>query len=86
MDRTAGVDGSAKGYEGVERGNAGVYDARSAARYEPPATPEELAAEEAEEAEELARYEAAMDRYARDNARGGAEARQIAEDAASSME
>ena len=77
-----GVDGGAA-YQGVERGNAGVYDARSAARYEPPATPEELAAEEAEE---LARYEAAMDRYARDNARGGAEARQIAEDAASSME
>ena len=66
--------------------SAGFYDARSAARYEPPATPEELAAEEAEEAEELARYEAAMDRYARDNARGGAEARRIAEDAASSME
>jgi hypothetical protein len=79
-----GVDGGAA-YDGGG-GNAGFYDARSAARYEPPATPEELAAEEAEEAEELARYEAAMDRYARDNARGGAEARQIAEDAASSME
>jgi hypothetical protein len=83
-----GVDGGAA-YGGGGGGNvsAGFYDARSAARYEPPATPEELAAEEAEEAEELARYEAAMDRYARDNARGGgAEARQIAEDAASSME
>jgi hypothetical protein len=81
-----GVDGGAAYGGGGGDVSAGFYDARSAARYEPPATPEELAAEEAEEAEELARYEAAMDRYARDNARGGAEARQIAEDAASSME
>lgn len=80
-----GVDGDAA-YDGGGGNAVSFYDARSAARYEPPATPEELAAEEAEEAEELARYEAAMDRYARDNARGGAEARQIAEDAASSME
>ena len=66
-----------------ENGGAGFYRESSAVKYEPPATPEELAAEEAEEAEELARYEAAMDRYARDNAAARA---QLAEDAASSME
>ena len=81
-----GVDQRAAYADGGGNVSTGFYDARSAARYEPPATPEELAAEEAEEAEELARYEAAMERYARDNARGGAEARRIAEDAASSME
>ena len=81
-----GVDQRAAYADGGGNVSTGFYDAGSAARYEPPATPEELAAEEAEEAEELARYEAAMERYARDNARGGAEARRIAEDAASSME
>ena len=79
-----GVDGGAAIPSGGG-GNvsAGVYDARSAARYEPPATPEELAAEEAEEAEELARYEAAMQRYARDSAASKA---RLADDAASSLE
>jgi hypothetical protein len=48
-------------------------------KYEPPATVGELEAEEREEREELQRYEAAMDRYQRD-------ARQNAEDAASSLE
>jgi hypothetical protein len=66
-----------------ENGGAGFYKESSAVTYEPPATPEELALEEAEEAEELARYEAAMDRYARDNAAARA---QLAEDAASSVE
>jgi hypothetical protein len=67
----------------TKTGGAGFYKESSAVKYEPPATPEELALEEAEEAEELARYEAAMDRYARDNAAARA---QLAEDAASSVE
>ena len=75
-----GVSGGGDFYE---NGGAGFYKESSAVKYEPPATPEELALEEAEEAEELARYEAAMDRYARDNAAARA---QLAEDAASSVE
>ena len=75
-----GVDGGNAAYE---TGGGGAYDARSMMRYEPPATPEELAAEEAEEAEELARYEAAMQRYARDSAASKA---RLAEDAASALE
>ena len=73
-----GVDGTAY----YENGGAGFYDERSM-MYEPPSTPEELAAEEAEEAEELARYEAAMQRYARDSAASKA---RLADDAASSLE
>ena len=60
---------------GVERqqyesGGAGFYMETSRTKYEPPQTAEE---EEEEEKEELARYEAAMERYQRDNAEAAAE-------------
>ena len=70
-----GVDGK----DFYDIGGAGFYKESSMMKYEPPATAEELAAEEAEEAAELLRYEAAMDRYQRD-------AKQNAQDAASGLE